>query len=183
MNERYAKPKISKIWSDSYKLNLWMETELALIQAYVNLGKTPQKVYDIISTIWRNNPIDIDWWKERDIEIHHDLNAFLDERLRILGSQIHPHVHKKITSFDTEEPAFARMLLDSLKVVFAELKKTDIILRDMSLEYRYTIMNGRTHGQEAELQTFGKRCLTWKKDLWGDTELLEKSKLFTWQKL
>ncbi len=38
-------------------------------------------------------------------------------------------------------------------------------------------MNGRTHGQEAELQSFGKRCLTWLKifqESWGELQHAER---------
>lgn len=88
------------------------------------------------------------------------MNAFLEERLRFLPLELQCHFHQGLTSYDTEEPAFAKMIWDSLRI----FEKTESSLRDilitMAKRYRYTIMNGRTHGQEAELQSFGKRCLT-----------------------
>lgn len=161
MDERYINPEIRQIWGNEHKLALWQDTELAVMGAMFRSGEMSQENYNRAYMILRNAPIDIDWWKQKDNEIHHDLNAFIEERRRHLPPEIGIYLHRKITSYDTEEPAFAVMIKESLEVV---IKKYDILLRAIvgqASKYRYTIMNGRTHGQEAELQTFGKRCLTW----------------------
>ena len=168
MIERYVNKDIARIWSDESKLNLWQKTELAVIQAMANLGQIDREIPAKITEILEKKPIDLAWWKEKEKEIKHDLNAFLEERLRFLPSELQVYFHRKITSYDTEEPAFALMLRESIEIVkqyYFELSK---VLINMALKYRFTIMNGRTHGQEAELQTFGKRCLTWIQDLRTD---------------
>lgn len=130
------------------------------------LGTGPSsQSYAEIDRIWRSTPIDIAWWKVRDKEIHHDLNAFIDERLQYLPTELHEYVHKKITSFDTQEAAFAKMLLMCLDMVHAQYGELQTVIVCLARKYRYTLMNARTHGQEAELQTFGARCLTWLRDL------------------
>lgn len=175
MITRYASKEIDQIWSDGNKLVLWQNTELAVIQARAILGVVDSLIYSQILAILESNPIDLAWWLEKDKQIKHDLNAFLEERMRFLPPELQPYFHQGMTSYDTEEPAFAKMLRDSIKLVkayYAELKDTLIA---MAIKYRYTIMNGRTHGQEAELQTFGKRCLTWLKSLIVDFENLKKA--------
>ncbi len=166
MIERYEKREISDIWCDENKLNLWQNTELAVIQAREELAEIPSGTHAIIWNILRNTKIDVEWWKARDEIIHHDLNAFLEERIRHLPSELQKYFHEVITSYDTEEAPFATMLKQSLKIVFIKLQELEEVLVEMAKKYRYTIMNGRTHGQEAEMQTFGKRCLTWLKELW-----------------
>lgn len=161
MIPRYENSEVTKVWSNSNKLRLWQETELAVIKARVNLSLIDEIIMINVASALHSNAIDIDWWLARDKEIGHDLNAFLDERLRFLPVELQPHLHDGLTSYDTEEPAFAVMLLESLSVFEEQLKPLIKTLEDMALRYRYTIMNGRTHGQEAELQSFGKRCLTW----------------------
>jgi len=176
MIKRYEDKDVVRIWSNEYKLDLWQKTELAVILAMANLGKIEEETYRKISEALSKNPIDEDWWLQRDKEIHHDLNAFLDERLRFLPPDLQVYFHRKITSYDTEEPAFARILEESLilvKMYYFELRN---ILKAMAQKYRYTIMNGRTHGQEAELQTFGKRFLTWLQDLKVDMDNLKRAK-------
>lgn len=175
MIERYEDKAITGIWSNGHKLSLWQKTELAVLQAMANLGKVPQKIYEDISAILTRTPIDLDWWLQKDQETQHDLNAFLEERLRFLSPELQLYFHKKITSYDTEEPAFAGMLKESLLLVKMRYEALKTILEEMARKYRYTIMNARTHGQEAELQTFGKRCLTWLRDLRVSIDNLERA--------
>lgn len=165
MISRYENQKISEIFSDIVKLNLWQKTELAVIEAMVNFNKIDRVFYDQIKELWSENLIDIEWWKKRDKEIHHDLNAFLDERYRFLPTELHGYVHKNITSYDTEEAPFVLKLQLASLIISDYCASLTETLKGLALKYRYTIMHGRTHGQEAELQSFGARVLTWLKDL------------------
>jgi adenylosuccinate lyase len=162
MIPRYRSPEIAEIWTDERKLALWQDTELAVIYASERLKVFPPGTYESMRVMLTNAPMDIEWWLAREKEVHHDLNAWLDERRRHLPIELHQYFHgNNMTSYDTEEPAFAHLLINSCAVVGAELGALFVTLRDMARKYRYTVMNGRTHGQEAELQSFGKRCLTW----------------------
>lgn len=164
MDSRYTNNDIAEIWSTEKKLSLWQKTELAVIEARVSSGKVPKEAFQKIMLALDANAIDIGWWKKRDAEIHHDLNAFIDERLRFIPQELHQYFHKRITSYDTEEPAFGRMISESLDIIWKTSSIFQEVVRELAIKHRYTIMNGRTHGQEAELQTFGKRCLAWYAD-------------------
>lgn len=173
MIERYADKEITGIWSNEHKLSLWQEVELVVIEAMANLGQISKETYKEIAKILSEHPIDLEWWLGREVEIGHDFNAFLDERLRWLPPELQPYFHKKTTSYDTEEPTFSTMLKESMSFVRERCDILSTVLKEMALKYRFTIMNGRTHGQEAELQSFGKRCLSWLADLkvdWGNLE-------------
>ncbi|MFC1721984.1 lyase family protein, partial [Patescibacteria group bacterium] len=73
--------------------------------------------------------------------------------------------HKDMTSYDGEEPAWAMLLQESLAVIYRHLNDLKRAVVGLANQYRYVPMLGRTHGQGAELQTFGKRCLTWLRQL------------------
>jgi adenylosuccinate lyase len=161
MIKRYENPKIAPLWKDGPKLALWQRTELAAIKARQQMGEFEDGIYEQIETILLNTPIDLEYWLARDNEIHHDLNAFLDERVRNLPVFLQQYWHKDLTSFDTQEAAFATMILQSLEVIAQLYYEVESTLTKLARKYRYTIMNARTHGQEAELQTFGSRCLHW----------------------
>jgi len=165
MIERYEDKEIVAIWGDENKLKLWQEVELAVIQVSEMFGNIPIGSFKEISKTLREKPIDINWWKKKDAEIKHDLNAFIYERRRYLPNHLQCYLHKSITSYDTEEEPFATMIQESIRAVEKYYFKLAEILKKMALKYRFTIMNGRTHGQEAVLQTFGKRCLSWYQDL------------------
>lgn len=178
MIPRYESPKIAAIWSDENKVRRWQETEQAVLQARANLLQICQSVPAAIAEKLQK-PVDLDWWRAREEVTHHDLNAFLDERLRFLPPELQCDLHHGMTSYDAEEPPFALALSDSLKVLSEAYLLVEQALVKLAERHRYTIMNARTHGQEAELQSFGKRCLCWLKDLRISFANLKK----TWQNL
>jgi len=180
MVPRYANQPITQNSSDINKLNMWQKVELAVILAREKLGIFPQGTYEKIKTILDLHPIDdeaVKWWKARDKEINHDLNAFIDERVRHLPSELHQFFHKGMTSYDTEEPAFSLILLANIAIVEREVEAFLPILKQMAIEYRYTPMLGRTHGQEAKMQSFGKRVFTWHQKLVISQEILRNAKI------
>ena len=92
---RYENPAIAEIWSDAHKLSLWQRTELAVLQARVELGTIPYSVWLGIAQCLdlQTCPIDIEWWGVEDARIHHDLNAFVHERARHLPPNLEQHFH------------------------------------------------------------------------------------------
>src|SRR3989344_2572904 len=165
MTERYEHSEIAGIWSDREKVKRWQNAELAVILARENAGDIPSGIYIKIKNALEQNPCDIAWWREREKVLHHDLNAWLEERIRFIPAELQQYFHQGLTSYDTEEPAFALALNDSLGVVCELAKNLLESLKKKALWYRYLPMNGRTHGQEAELQSFGRRCTTWYKEV------------------
>jgi len=176
MIAKYSNAEITRVWSEENKLFAWQNVELKVDLARANLGEIDLAIYQQIEKILLENPIDLKKWKELEKELGHDLAAFIEERRRFLPLHFKGFLHDEgMTSYDTEEPAFAQMLKDSIKVVEELYWRLDEILVSMALTYRYTIMNGRTHGQEAGLQSFGKRCLTWLQDLRFNMHNLKKA--------
>ena len=165
MHERYIDIKINEIWSDWHKLNLWQKTELAVIQAEGELGLVPAGYFERIRDVLSEHPIDIEWWKKKDEEIHHDLDAFVQERRRFLPPHLQVYFHRKITSYDTEESAFIRMLRESLEVVWDHCLRLVKTMKGLAIKYRYTIMAGRSHGQIGDLKSLGAHFLNWVADL------------------
>ena len=184
MIKRYADEKIDQIWANPNKLFLWQKTELAVIEARCQLGIYPQDVYEKINKILLKNQIDIDWWLVKDKEIRHDLNAFIDERIRHLPAELHQYFHDGMTSYDTEEPATALMLIRSVNEVEIKIIEMENLLKNLALKYQYSPMLGRTHGQEAKIQSVGKRFYSYYQNfqlavrqLKSAKELLQYSKL------
>ncbi len=79
--------------------------------------------------------------------------------------------HDGMTSFDTEEPAMARLLGEACAIVMKRLRELADAIRTRALEHRGVPMIGRTHGQHAQPVTFGTKCLNW-------LEMVERS---TWR--
>ncbi|MEK7099691.1 MAG: adenylosuccinate lyase [Patescibacteria group bacterium] len=160
MIKRYCNPEITEIWSDENKFSCWQEVELAFIRARAHLGVHRLDLPGEIDRYLLEVPVDITMIDEIEKTTNHDLNAFVEERRRHLPIDLQPYFHSGNTSYDTEEPAFALMLGKSYDLVVEEFSRLQEELYLLAMKHQYTIMFARTHGQEAELQTFGKRCLS-----------------------
>ncbi len=165
MIRRYASQLIDAIWKNEEKLLLWQKVELTVIEARVNLGLFARDIFIRIKTILESTPIDIEWWLARDKEIGHDLQAFVDERVRHLPDELQQYFHEGMTSYDDEETAFLILLKRSAAEVIGSCEPLLNALENLALKYRYCPMMGVSHGQFGEIQTFGKRCLTWHKEV------------------
>lgn len=186
MDKRYANPAIAEIWSDKNKKQLWQRSELAVLEAKANLKMLDRAIFEAIRDILNVHLIDLEFCDAREKETDHDLEAFLDERRRFLKpevvrkmieggllqdltqaqiSQLEPELHKKMTSYDTEEPAFNTMLIQSYETCRELVPALLDSLKFLALKYRYTPMLADTHGQPAEIQSFGKMCLACRADV------------------
>ncbi|QQG49684.1 MAG: hypothetical protein HZB70_02700 [Candidatus Berkelbacteria bacterium] len=176
MIERYAQEDITAIFSDKTKVKRWQDTEIAVTQAYTESHEFSEADFREFKGALLAHPVDLKWWKRRDEKIHHDLNAFLEERARRLPTRLQPLLHSNMTSYDTQEAAFARTLIDASHLVLKELAKLKEVLQAQALKHRFSLMVGKTHGQQGELQTHGKRCITWLRALEADRLLIEQAK-------
>jgi adenylosuccinate lyase len=175
MIERYSDRKITRILSTKNKLAKWQTVELAVIKARVKLKEISEKNYLEIRELLEKNSIDVKWFKAKEKEIKHDLAAFVEERRRFLPPELQGFFHQKVTSYDIEDTAFEMLLKESIVIVKKYCLLLENTLVELAKKYRFTIMNGRTHGQEAGLMTFGKRILSWIQDLRLDMKNLERA--------
>ena len=101
--------------------------------------------------------------------LKHDLNAFVEERRRFIPTEFQFEFHRDMTSYDTEEAAFAKSLLDASALIEIERQKFFDALFGLARDHRFTLMLERTHGQGAELTSFGTRVGAWKRELFGSS--------------
>ena len=103
MIPRYSRPQMARIWSEEHKFNSWLRVEVAAVQAWADLGVVPRRDADIIASTARVNVEDIERY---EIELHHDMTAFLRSVSDSLGEEGR-WVHLGLTSYDVEDPATA----------------------------------------------------------------------------
>ncbi|MDD5050660.1 MAG: lyase family protein [Candidatus Pacebacteria bacterium] len=165
MIKRYEQEDVRNRCSKETKVKGWDKTELAVIEAREHLGRISHECFDTIRDVLKAHPVDIAKWEALEKEMNHDLNAYSEERKGYLPAMYKNEFHRQITSYDTEESEFVKMLDDLVKIVMSEARNFLKLLKELAIKYRYTLMNGRTHGQEAELQSFGKKLLTWYREV------------------
>ena len=74
MIERYSNPEIEKIWSLENKFNTFLRVEIAVCEAYAELGQIPK---DSLNNIKSKAEFSLERIDELEKELKHDVLAFL----------------------------------------------------------------------------------------------------------
>ncbi len=157
MIERYSKKEMAKIWELNSKFDYYLQVELAVCDAYAELGTIPKEAAEEIR---KKAMFTVERIDEIEKEVRHDVIAFLtcvNESLGDLGR----YVHVGMTSSDVIDTAFALQIQDSGKLVSEDLEKTINTLKSLASQHKTTICIGRSHGIHAEVMTFGAKLCSW----------------------
>ncbi|MDD2646831.1 MAG: adenylosuccinate lyase [Patescibacteria group bacterium] len=161
MIPRYTPKEVRGFWTDRTKLKYWLKVELAALWARMKLDEISAECY---KAICRHAGFTLKRIGELEAISDHDLAAFVDcvrETLCQKGvkRQRAEEVHKRLTSYDTEDPALMLMLIKVGRLIVEALQKLEDALLVKAQEYKWTLVTARTHGQAAEPTTFGKELL------------------------
>jgi adenylosuccinate lyase len=154
---RYSRPEMARVWSEEHKFNCWLRVEVAAVQAWAEMGVVPSADADLIAAQAAVNVADIDRY---EIELHHDVTAFLKSLSDSLGEEGR-WVHLGLTSYDVEDPATGIRLVEAAEILEQDLRGLAEAIAARALEHKDTICMGRTHGMHAEPVTFGLKLLNW----------------------
>lgn len=157
MIPRYSRPQMAAIWSDEAKFQRWLDVEVAVCEAWAELGVVPA---DAAERIARNARFDLAKIDEYLRETHHDMTAFLRSVADSLGDDAR-WVHYGLTSSDVWDTATALQLRDAADVLLRDIDALLVVLEHRAREHRRTLCVGRTHGVHAEPTTFGLKLAVW----------------------
>lgn len=157
MIERYSREEMAKIWDLNSKFNYYLQVELAVCDAYAELGTIPKEAAEEIR---KKATFSVERIDEIEREVRHDVIAFLtcvNESLGDLGR----YVHVGMTSSDVIDTAFALQIQDSGRIILEDLNRTISTLKGLAQKHKDTICIGRSHGIHAEIMTFGVKMCSW----------------------
>ena len=152
MIARYARPEMSRIWSEEGKLARWLEVELAALDAWAELGAVPGA--DVAAIRAQAVPPTPERVAEIEATTDHDMAAFVDADAEQLGPEGR-WVHYGLTSSDVLDTALALQIRDAGALLVAGLERALAAVVRRAEEHRRTICIGRSHGIHAEPTTFG----------------------------
>lgn len=168
MIPRYTRPAMGRVWSEEHKLELWLRVELAVCEAWAELGVIPEAD---MATI-RGASVDTERTAELLRETHHDMISFtraVAERLGPAGRWI----HLGLTSSDVLDTALSLQIQEAADLLAEDLRQLETVLSELALRYRYTLEIGRTHGIQAEPTTFGHKMAVFVAQVRRDCQRLE----------
>ncbi|WP_010580126.1 adenylosuccinate lyase [Liquorilactobacillus vini] len=169
MISRYTRPEMAAIWSDQKKYQCWLEVEIAVDEAWSKLGHIPAAD---VAKIKKNAKFDVKRIQEIEAVTHHDVIAFTRCVSESLGSE-RKWVHYGLTSTDVVDTAYGYQLKQVNQILRQDLADFKQIVAKKAVQYKETVMMGRTHGVHAEPTTFGLKLARWYSEINRDIERFE----------
>lgn len=158
MIERYSREIMKNIWDIETKFDYYLKVELAVCDAYAELGQIPRTDLEKIKKLAKFDVKRID---EIEKEVNHDVIAFLTNVNENLGEDLAKYVHVGLTSSDVIDTAMAMQIQDAGKIINDDLESVINSLKTLAGKHKKTVCIGRSHGIHAEVMTFGMKVYTW----------------------
>ena len=162
MIERYSREEIKKIWDLGVKFNYYLKVEIAVCEAYSELGIIPEEA---LCKIKNKASFTVERIDEIEREVKHDVIAFLTAVNESVGADNAKYIHMGLTSSDVIDTAFALQIKDSSNIILKDLDELINVIKEKAFIYKDTICIGRSHGVHAEVITFGFKLLNWLDEL------------------
>ncbi len=172
MIERYSLPEMKNIWSDENRFRKWLDVELAVCEAWSELGKIPK---DALERIKSKAKFSVERIKEIEKITKHDMVAFTTSVSESIEDDSR-YFHMGLTSYDVVDTALSILIRDSLNLIIEKAEKLKEILKDKAIEWKDFIVMGRTHGVHAEPITFGFKFLIYYEEMKRNVERLKRAK-------
>jgi adenylosuccinate lyase len=171
--ERYTTREMNALWSEDAKFRSWLDVELAVCRARARLGEIPA---DEVEELAEKADFTVERIEEIEAETHHDVIAFVTAVAETVeakgGAIVARHFHFGLTSSDVVDTAGALRLREALRLVREETNGLALLVCEMALAHRDTVMVGRTHGVHAEPMVFGHKIAVWAFEMERDLERL-----------
>jgi len=168
---RYASNKMSVLWSERRKTNIWRKLWVALAEAEHELGLpvSSSQINELKSHI---DDIDFDLIAKYEQQFKHDVMAHIHAYSAVCPKAA-PIIHLGATSCFVTDNADLLLLHIALTIIAEQLAKTINTLKNFIQKYRDLPCLGYTHLQPAQLTTVGKRACLWAYDLTIDLTEVE----------
>ncbi len=161
MIERYTLPEMGSIWTDQNRYQKWLDVEIAVCEAWNQLGEIPLIALERIKT---KAGFSVERIEEIEGVVKHDVIAFLTSVAEHVGNDSR-FIHLGLTSYDVVDTAFSMLIKEGLKKIQKDLRILLNLLKKEALRHKKTVMIGRTHGVHAEPITFGVKLLVWYEEI------------------
>jgi len=157
---RYGTPEMKRVFEEETCVQRMLDVEAALAWAHAEVGDIPREDAEKIAAMASTKYVKLSRIKEIEREIKHDIASLvraLAEACGLSGA----YVHLGATSYDIVDTARALQLKEALGLIEKRLSNLEKILMEKALQYKSTLMMGRTHGQHALPITLGFKFAVW----------------------
>jgi adenylosuccinate lyase len=171
MIDRYTRPEMGAVWSDENRYRRWLDVELAVCEAWAELGRIP---LPSLERIKQKASFSVARIEAIESVVKHDVIAFLESVGETVGEDAR-YIHMGLTSYDIVDTALSLMIKESMEKTLRDAARLRQAIKDKALKHRRTVMVGRTHGVHAEPITFGVKLLVWYEEMGRHEDRLQRA--------
>src|SRR5206468_577242 len=125
---RYTRPEMGRVWSDEHRMELWLQVEVTVCEAWTELGVIPEADMAAI----RRATVHADRSAELFRETHHDMISFTGA----IAEQLGPPgrwIHLGLTSSDVLDTALSLQIQEASDILAEDLRKLEVILSELAV--------------------------------------------------
>src|SRR4030042_1664131 len=131
MIERYSRLQMKKVWSEENKFDHWLRVEIAVCEAWAELGEIPRK--EIVRI--RKASYDLNRIADFLKVTHHDMTAFLNSVAESLGTESR-FIHLGLTSSDVMDTALGLQLTQAADIMAKDIAELIARLGGKAVEHK-----------------------------------------------
>lgn len=157
MINRYETEDMIKIWSNDYRLSLWMKFQIDVCEILSQLKIIPRPEFELIK---KNVKLDVPLMAKLELETKHDVVAFT----RMLSANLKNEsrwIHFGLTSTDMVDSVQNLQIKQANEVIEQALVTLQIILKKLAFKYQKQLVMGRSHGVFGEPTSLGCKLALW----------------------
>jgi adenylosuccinate lyase len=147
---------MARVWSEEAKYEAWRRVEVAVCEAWNELGVVPDEALPAIRAATAGLPR----IEQIFAETRHDVIAFVRALAESAGDAGR-FIHFGLTSSDVWDTATSLQLVEAVDLLAEDLERLEEAVSDLAVRYKYTPCIGRSHGIHAEPTTFGHKLAVW----------------------
>jgi adenylosuccinate lyase len=163
---------MGRLWDLDNKYQKWLEVEIAVCDAWAEMGGIPAGAVEIIKD---KAGFDLGRIDEIEKTVKHDVIAFLTSVAEKVGPEAR-FIHKGLTSSDVVDTALSLLIMQAAEIIIDDLKELMGVLKKHAFDYKDTPCMGRSHGIHAEPMTFGLKFSLWYEDAKRNLRRIEQAK-------
>jgi adenylosuccinate lyase len=172
MISRYSRPAMAGIWELDNKYCKWLQVELAVCDAWADLGKIPRAA---LRKIKAKAGFDLQRIDEIEATVKHDVIAFLTSVAEHVGPESR-YIHKGLTSSDVLDTALSLQMREASDIIIRDLGALREVLEAQAFKYKDVPCMGRSHGVHAEPMTFGLKFALWYEEAGRNLRRMRRAK-------
>jgi len=163
---------MGKLWDIEMKYQKWLEVEIAVCEAWAEIGEIPR---DALRLIKEKARFDIRRIDEIEKVVKHDVIAFLTSVAQSLGPESR-FIHKGLTSSDILDTALALQIREACDLIMKDIRELMEVMKKQAYKYKDVPVIGRSHGVHAEPMTFGLKFALWYEDMKRSLARMKRAK-------